>query len=43
MTMTGRTIAAANSMTVAMVTARSIRLPSGLLGRGAVPAVALIA
>jgi hypothetical protein len=43
LTITGRTIAAANSITVAIVTDRSIRLPSGLFGRGAVPLVAVIA
>ena len=43
MTMTGRTKAAASSMTVARVTNRSIRLASGPAGRGAVPAVTLIA
>jgi hypothetical protein len=43
MTMTGRANAAANSITVAIVTARSIRLASVPVGRGAVPAVALIA
>ena len=43
MTMTGSTKAATSSMTVAMVTDRSIRLACGPAGRGAVPAVTLIA
>ena len=43
MTMTGSTKAAASSMTVAMVTGRSIRLACGPAGRGAVPAVTLMA
>ena len=43
MTMTGKTKAATSSMTVATVTDRSIRLASAPAGRGAVPAVTLIA
>ena len=43
MTTTGSTKAAASSMTVATVTDRSIRLACGPCGRGAVPAVALMA
>ena len=42
MTMTGRTNAAINSMTVAIVTDRSIRFASGLVNRGPVPAVTRI-
>ena len=43
LTITGRTNAATSSITVASVTARSIRLPSALRGLGAVPAVTLAA
>jgi 8-hydroxy-5-deazaflavin:NADPH oxidoreductase len=43
LTMTGRTKAATSSMMVARVTDRSIRLASGPAGRGAVPAVTLMA
>ena len=43
MTTTGSTKAATSSRTVAMVTDRSMRLPSGPAGRGAVPAVTFIA
>ena len=39
MTMTGRAKEATSSMTVAMVTDRSMRLASGLVGRRPVPAV----
>ena len=43
MTTTGRMKAAASSMMVAALTDRSIRLACGPGGRGAVPAVALVA
>ena len=43
LTSTGKANAATSSITVATVMSRSSRLPSLLNGRGAVPAVTLIA